>query len=68
MSFLPLIMPYDFIQVLHSVRKHYTKNKYFSDRNIFSTNSLMQKQRLNPRNYSKQELIMEFLYELLLMR
>jgi hypothetical protein len=35
---------------------------FFSHR-LFSTISLLQKQRLNPKNYSKEELIMElFLY------
>jgi hypothetical protein len=42
-------------------------NQYFSNLKLFSTNSLLQKQRLNSINYSKQELIMEILYELLIM-
>jgi hypothetical protein len=45
--------------VLKSARKFYTKDYYFSNSKLFSTISLLQKQRLNPRNYSKQELIME---------
>jgi hypothetical protein len=45
--------------VLNSARKFYTKDYYFSNSKLFSTISLLQKQRLNPRNYSKQELIME---------
>jgi hypothetical protein len=49
----------DLIQVLHSARKIYTKNKHFSNPKLFSIISLLQKQRLNPRNYSKQEFIME---------
>jgi hypothetical protein len=57
----------DFIQVLHSSRKVYTKNYYFSNSKLFSTISLLQKQRLNPRTYSKQELIMERFYKLLIM-
>jgi hypothetical protein len=57
MSFLPLIMFSDFIQILHSARKFYTKTQHFSHYKSFSTISLHQKQRLNPRNYSKQELI-----------
>jgi hypothetical protein len=52
-------MIFDFIQVPHSAREVYTKNQYFSNHRLFSTISLLQKQRLNPRNYSKQELIME---------
>jgi hypothetical protein len=49
----------DFIQVLHNARDVYTKNHYFYNSKLFSTISLLQKQILNPRNYSKQELIME---------
>jgi hypothetical protein len=52
-------MFYDFTQVLNSARDVYTKNHYFSNSKLFSTISLLQKQRLNPRNYSKQELILE---------
>jgi hypothetical protein len=49
----------DFIQVLNSARDVYTKNHYFSMHVLFTTNSLLQKNRLNPRNYSKQEIIMK---------
>jgi hypothetical protein len=49
----------DFMQVLSSAKDAYTKNYYFSKHVLFTTNSLLQKQRLNPRNYSKQELIMK---------
>jgi hypothetical protein len=49
----------DFIQVLNSSRNVYTKNHYFSNYQTFSTISLLQKQGLNPRNYSKQEIIMK---------
>jgi hypothetical protein len=49
----------DFMQVLNSAREFYTKNQYFSNHKLFSIISLLQKQRLNPKNYSKQELIME---------
>jgi hypothetical protein len=58
MSFVPLIMFSDFIYILHSARKFYTKTHHFSHYKSFSTISLRQKQRLNPRNYYKQELIM----------
>jgi hypothetical protein len=49
----------DFIQVLNSARKFYTKAQHFSYYKSFSTIFLLQKQKLNPRNYSKKELIME---------
>jgi hypothetical protein len=49
----------DFIQVLNSSRDVYTKNYYISNSKLFSIISLLQKNRLNPRNYYKQELIMK---------
>jgi hypothetical protein len=49
----------DFMQVPNSSRDIYTKNHYFSMHIIFTTISLLQKERLKTRNYSKQELIME---------
>jgi hypothetical protein len=49
-----LIMFYDFIQVLNSSREFYTKNYYFPMHNLFTIIYLLQKQRLNPINYSKQ--------------
>jgi hypothetical protein len=52
-------MLYDFIQVLNSANEVYTKNYFFSNSKIFSTISLLQKQRLKPGNYSKQEIIMK---------
>jgi hypothetical protein len=55
----------DFIQVLNSARDVYTKNHYFPNHILFTTISLLQKQRLNPRNYSKQKIIMKIFYELL---
>jgi hypothetical protein len=55
----------DFIQVLHSARKFYPKNYYFPMHILFTTISLLQKKRLNLRNYSKQEFITELFYELL---
>jgi hypothetical protein len=58
-------MLYDFIQVLNSARNSYTKNQYLSMHILFTIISLLQKQRLNPRNYSKQEIIMKLFYELL---
>jgi hypothetical protein len=59
MSFLSLIQFYDFIQTLHVTRKFYTKIQHFYQYKSFSKISLLQKQRLNPRNYSKYELVME---------
>jgi hypothetical protein len=56
-------MLYDFMQVLNSARDIYTKNHYFSMHVLFTTISLLQKQRLNPRNYSKQELTLELLVQ-----
>jgi hypothetical protein len=50
----------DFMPVLNSARDIYTKNYYFSNSKLFSTISLLQKQRLNPGNYSNQEIIMNF--------
>jgi hypothetical protein len=52
-------MLYDFIQVLNCARDIYTKNHYFSKHILFTTISLLQKKRLNGRNYSKQEMIMK---------
>jgi hypothetical protein len=49
----------DFIQVLNSARDVYTKNYYFSMHNLFTTIYLLQKLKLNPRNYSKHEIIMK---------
>jgi hypothetical protein len=49
----------DFKQVLNSARKFYTKNLYFPKHILFTTISLLQKQRLTPRNYYKQEIIMK---------
>jgi hypothetical protein len=52
-------MLFDFMHVLNSARDIYTKNHYFSNSKLFSTISLLQKKRLNPRKYSKQEIIMK---------
>jgi hypothetical protein len=49
----------DFIQELNSARDVYTKNYYFSNSKLFSKISLLQKQILNPGNYSKHALIMK---------
>jgi hypothetical protein len=55
MSFLPQILFPDFIKTLNSAREFYTRSQYFSYYKSFSTIYLLQKQGLNPRNYSVQE-------------
>jgi hypothetical protein len=59
MQFKSLNMLYDFMQVLNSIRKHPTKNEYFSKRILFTTISILQKQKLNPNKYSEYELNMD---------
>jgi hypothetical protein len=49
-----LIMFSDFMQILNSIRKHPTKNEYFSKHILFTTIYLSQKQLLNHRNYYEQ--------------
>jgi hypothetical protein len=49
---------YYFIQVLHIKRSHPTKIDYFSTHIQFTTIYLLQGQKLNPGNYSKQKIIM----------
>jgi hypothetical protein len=48
-----LTMLFDFMQVLNSIRKHPTKNEYFPEHILFTTVYLLQKQKLNHRNYSE---------------
>jgi hypothetical protein len=56
-------MPSDFMQVLNSIRKHYTNNEYFYRHILFTKIYLLHEQKLNPKNYSKQEVIMNnFVY------
>jgi hypothetical protein len=59
MQFKSLNMLSSFIQVLNSIRKHPTKNEYFSKRILFTIIFLLQKQKLNPNKYSEQELNMD---------
>jgi hypothetical protein len=59
MSLLPQISFSDFIPTLYSTREFYTKTQYFSHYKSFPTIYFQQKQRLNPRIYYIQELIME---------
>jgi hypothetical protein len=58
MKSMILILLSDFMQVLHNIYKHLTKNKYFSKHIVFTTIYLLQEKKLNPRNYSGQETIM----------
>jgi hypothetical protein len=51
-----LAMLYDFMQVLNSIRKLPTKNDYFTKNIIFTTIYLLQDQKLNHRNYSRQKI------------
>jgi hypothetical protein len=55
---MDLIMLSDFMQVLNSIRKHYTNNKYFYRHILFTKIYLLHEQKLNHRNYSTLELIM----------
>jgi hypothetical protein len=47
---------YDFMQVLNSIRKHYSKNEYFPKHILFTTTYLLQEQKLNHRNYPGYEI------------
>jgi hypothetical protein len=58
MGIMALTTLYDFKKVLNSTRNFATKNYYFPMHILFTTIYLLQKQKLNPRIYSKQELIM----------
>jgi hypothetical protein len=58
MGITALTTLYDFMQVLNSTRKFATNNYYFPMHILFTTMYLLQEQELNPRIYSKQELIM----------
>jgi hypothetical protein len=51
---------YAFIHVSYSMRKLYTNNYYFPKHILFTMIYLLQEQNLNPRNYSYQELILNF--------
>jgi hypothetical protein len=58
MQFRILILLSDFMQVLNSIRKHYTKNEYFSRHIIFTTIYLLLDHKLNHNKYSGQEINM----------
>jgi hypothetical protein len=51
-----LIFLSDFMQVLHNIYKHPTKNEYLPKHILFSTIYLMQEQKLNPNKYSEQDI------------
>jgi hypothetical protein len=55
MRFICLIILYDFMQLLNSIRKYTTKNEYFSRHIIFTPIYSLQEYKLNPKNYSEQE-------------
>jgi hypothetical protein len=48
----------DFMQVLNSIRKHYTKNEHFPKHILFTTIYLFQDQQLNHNNSSEHEINM----------
>jgi hypothetical protein len=58
MRFAKLTWFSDFMQVLTIIRKHYTNNEYLPKHIVFTMIYLMQKQKLNPRNYFEQKIIM----------
>jgi hypothetical protein len=55
MRFKDLTRVYDFLQVLHIKRSHYTKNDYFPMNILFTIIYLLQEQKLNPNKYYEQE-------------
>jgi hypothetical protein len=50
MHYVHLILPYDFVHVIYSIRKFDTKKQYFPKHKLFYTNYLLQEKRLNPIN------------------
>jgi hypothetical protein len=60
MIFMNLIILSYFMQGLNSIREFATKNYYFPMHILFTIIYLLQEQKLNHRNYSNQELSMEF--------
>jgi hypothetical protein len=53
-----LTMLYDYMQVLHSIRKPCTKNEYFPMHILFTIIYLLLEQKLNHINYFEQEINM----------
>jgi hypothetical protein len=58
MKIIDLIIIYDFMLVLNSIRNYYTNNEHFSKHTLFSTIYLLQEELLNYRNYFEQEINM----------
>jgi hypothetical protein len=48
----------DFMQVLNSIKNHPTKIEHFFKHSLFTTIYVLQEQKLNPRNYTEQEINM----------
>jgi hypothetical protein len=53
-----LIFLSDFMQVLHNIYKHPTKNECFPKHTLFSTIYLMHEHKLNTNKYSEQDINM----------
>jgi hypothetical protein len=53
-----IIVLSDYMKLLNSTRKHPTNNEYFSRHILFTTMYLLQEQKLNPKNYSEQDINM----------
>jgi hypothetical protein len=51
-----LILFSNFMQVLHNIYKHRTKNEYLPKHILFSTIYLMQEHISNPNKYSEQDI------------
>jgi hypothetical protein len=49
---------FDFMEIQNSIRKHPSKNEYFTKHVLFSTIYLLQEQKLNPKKYYEQEINM----------
>jgi hypothetical protein len=58
MRFTSLTRVYDFLQVIHIKRRQSTKNDHLAMYILFTIIYLLQEQKLNHRNYSKQVTIM----------
>jgi hypothetical protein len=51
---------HDFIHVVSSIRKQYTKVEYFSKHILFTTIYLLQKHKLKHNNYSEQKINLNY--------
>jgi hypothetical protein len=63
MRFKCLIRVYDFLQVLHIKWSHSTNNDSFPMYILFTTIYLLQKQKLNHRNYYEQKINMIYVMQ-----